>query len=467
MKAFTTIAICALCLSGCRTSPTPPTASTEIPESHDWSQELDYGLSTKPGDLSEWWKELGDPLLNRLIAASLKQNLDLRQGASRIREARAQRGIAEASRFPTLKTSGSAQKSKTGEAPASEVFAAGFDATWELDVFGRVSKSIEAAGADLAAVKESYYDLRISLLAEVALNYIEVRSFQNRLAIARENLKAQQETYRIAKARFDAKITSELDVKQAETNFLNTQSGIPPLEAGLKRAMNRLAVLLGRKPGALGKELSKEAPIPVGPAAIAVGVPADLMRRRPDIRKAERELAAQSARVGVAKADLYPRFTLSGNLSLQATDAAKLFSPTGRKTSFGPAFQWNVFSAGSIRNNIRAQTEKQKQALARYEQTILLALEEAENALSAHAREHARRIPLSQSVATSQTAVKLADDQYKAGVKDFLTVLDAQRTLFNQQDQLAISDANIISNLIRLYKALGGGWNPNSSQPEK
>ena len=294
-----------------------------------------------------------------------------------------------------------------------------------------------------------------------------MRSFQNRLAIARENLKAQQETYRIAKARFDAKITSELDVKQAETNFLNTQSGIPPLEAGLKRAMNRLAVLLGRKPGALGKELSKEAPIPVGPAAIAVGVPADLMRRRPDIRKAERELAAQSARVGVAKADLYPRFTLSGNLSLQATDAAKLFSPTGRKTSFGPAFQWNVFSAGSIRNNIRAQTEKQKQALARYEQTILLALEEAENALSAHAREHARRIPLSQSVATSQTAVKLADDQYKAGVKDFLTVLDAQRTLFNQQDQLAISDANIISNLIRLYKALGGGWNPNSSQPEK
>ena len=294
-----------------------------------------------------------------------------------------------------------------------------------------------------------------------------MRSFQNRLAIARENLKAQQETYRIAKARFDAKITSELDVKQAETNFLNTQSGIPPLEAGLKRAMNRLAVLLGRKPGALGKELSKEAPIPVGPAAIAVGVPADLMRRRPDIRKAERELAAQSARVGVAKADLYPRFTLSGNLSLQATDAAKLFSPTGRKTSFGPAFQWNVFSAGSIRNNIRAQTEKQKQALARYEQTILLALEEAENALSAHAREHARRIPLSQSVATSQTAVKLADDQYKAGVKDFLTVLDAQRTLFNQQDQLAISDANIISNLIRLYKALGGGWNPNSSQSGK
>ncbi|MDP6505571.1 MAG: TolC family protein, partial [Planctomycetota bacterium] len=270
MKAFTTIAICALCLSGCRTSPTPPTkASTEIPESHDWSQELDYGLSTKPGDLSEWWKELGDPLLNRLIAASLKQNLDLQQGASRIREARAQRGIAEASRFPTLKTSGSAQKSKTGEAPASEVFAAGFDATWELDVFGRVSKSIEAADADLAAVKESYYDLRISLLAEVALNYIEVRSFQNRLAIARENLKAQQETYRIAKARFDAKITSELDVKQAETNFLNTQSGIPPLEAGLKRAMNRLAVLLGRKPGALGKELSKKAPIPVGPPAIA------------------------------------------------------------------------------------------------------------------------------------------------------------------------------------------------------
>ena len=446
--------------------PTP--ASTKAPdETYGWASELAYGLSNDPADLSAWWQTLKDPLLNQLIERALEDNLDLGLAASRVREARAQRGISGASQFPTLRGTGSAQRVKQGELASANLFSAGFDAGWELDLFGGVRREMEAAQADLEATQEAFYDVRISLIAEIALNYVEFRSFQNRLHIARENGRLQTESLRITKARHEAKLVSALDMRQAETNLRNTEAGIAPLAAARDAAQNRLSTLLGKQPGELNDTLPDEdeaSTIPMPPATIAVGIPADVMRRRPDIRQAERQLAAQSARVGVAKAELYPKFRLLGSLSFSSSDAADLFSPASRLGSIGPSFEWNIFSAGSIRNNIKIQSERQEQALLQYEQSVLKALEEIENALTAFASENDRHDKLQGSSQAALEAVRLSRLQYNEGLIDFTRVLDAERSLLNQQDQQAVSHGEITSNLIRLYKALGGGWSPEARQ---
>jgi len=267
----------------------------------------------------------------------------------------------------------------------------------------------------------------------------------------------------VVTVRFDLQLTDSLAVEQAKVNFAGSRAKIPPLETGLKQAMNRLAVLTGEKPGALNNVLQDAAPVPTAPGEIAVGIPADLIRRRPDIRKAERELAAQSARVGVVTADLYPHFSFSGVLQFQAADASNLFSTMSRLLSIGPAFRWNIFNAGSVRSNIRVQNERQKQSLIGYERSILIALEEVENAMVAYARELDRREFLEQAAAASRKSANLAESLYKDGLKDFIHVLDAQRAQFASEDLLAVSNAQVTSNLIRLYKALGGGWNPTHS----
>ncbi len=303
-----------------------------------------------------------------------------------------------------------------------------------------------------------FRDVQVSLLAEVALNYIDVRSFQSRLRIAEGNTNLQEETYKLVKSLFGTGLTSGLELKEAESNLANTESQVPPLKTGLSKAMHRLAVLIGQKPGMLDDFLVQSGAIPVAPPKTAIGIPADLMRRRPDIRQAERELAAQTARIGVAVADLYPRFTLNGVLSFQATEASNLFTTLSRTLSLGPSFQWNIFNSGSVRNNITVQNERQKQALLSYEQSVLTALEEVENALVAYARELDRNQSLRRAVAASRESVRLAETMYKDGLRDFSHVLNTQQGLFSQEDQLAESDAEITGNLIRLYKALGGGW---------
>ncbi|MCI5165369.1 MAG: efflux transporter outer membrane subunit, partial [Candidatus Electrothrix sp. GM3_4] len=348
---------------------------------------------------------------------------------------------------------------KNGDASSDGLYSAGFDAAWELDLFGRVKHSREASAADLEATVESLHDVQVSLLAEVALNYLDVRSLQSRLRLAKGNTTLQGETYRLVQSLFDAGLTSGLELKEAESNLANTKSHIPPIKTGLSKAMHRLAVLSGQKPGMLDEFLTEPGPVPVAAPEIAIGIPADLMRRRPDIRQAERKLAAQSARIGVAVADLYPRFTLSGVLSFQATDASNLFSTLSRSLSFGPSFQWNIFNAGSVRNNITVQNERQKQALLDYEKSVLISIEEVENGMVAYAQELDRNQSLRQAVAASKEAVRLAESMYKDGLRDFNHVLTAQKSLFSQEDQLAESDAAISGNLIRLYKALGGGWN--------
>jgi NodT family efflux transporter outer membrane factor (OMF) lipoprotein len=435
----------------------------DVPE--QWHTEAGGGLvSDRPSlkTLARWWNSLEDPELSSLEERAVKGNLSLKEARARVREARALRGIEKASLFPALNVSGSMKDYRDSENSRmydqGTLYAAGFDAGWELDVFGGVRRSVEAAQAGLEATQEDLHDVLVSLLAEVALNYVDVRTYQARLAAAEGNIKAQEETYELSLSRYHAGLIDRLAVEQAGYNLERGRSQIPPLQTGLEGAKNRLAVLLGEKPGSLHQELSENRPIPVPPVAVAVGVPAETLRQRPDVRRAERNLAAQTARIGVATADLYPKLRLSGTIGLESVSSGDLLEWASRTWTIGPSASWNIFDAGAIRRNIEVQTTRQEQALIRYESVVLSALEEVENVLVAYAEEKRRRESLAAASASAERADLLARDQYEAGLVDFIDVLDAQRALLSLQDELAQSDGAAVSNLIRLYKALGGGW---------
>jgi multidrug efflux system outer membrane protein len=466
------VALAILILFGCATVG-PDYVPPDTPVSSTWHTQLKGGLTTgeiDPHALAEWWTTLNDSELSSLIDRAILGNLDLRKAIARVREARARRGMAKADLFPSLDATGSATWSytskDTGTGKTSDLFAASFDAGWEMDIFGSVRRSVEAAGANLQATQEDLRNVLVSLLAEVALNYIDVRTFQALLAVAEANLEAQSETYQLTQWRYEAGLSDELAVQQARYNLENTRSLIPALRAGLEEAMNRIAVLLGEQPSKVHPELEKREPIPVTPLKVAVGVPADVLRRRPDIRQAERELAAQTARIGVAKADLYPKFTLSGSIGLEALSLSNLRSG-GFTVTGGPTMTWAIFKGGAIRQNIEVQSALQEQALIQYEATILGALEEVENALVAYAEVQQRRQSLSEATQAAQKAADLAQQKYRVGLTDFNNVLDAQRSLLSFQEQLAQSEGNVTSNLVRLYKALGGGWTSMAPDEKK
>lgn len=415
-----------------------------------------------PDDLSQWWRVLDDPILTNLIEQAVTGSPDIKKARSRIRQARAQRGLTQSGSWPTAQADGSAASSQssnnTGSGNSSQIFNLGFDASWEIDIFGGKARSVEASQADLEARREEFRDALVTLTAEVALNYVEVRTLQKRLAVAGKNLASQTETHELADFRFQAGLTTELDLQQANYTLESTRSQIPAIITSLQEAQNRLAVLLGQAPGAVHADLARERPVPTAPLEITIGVPADLLRRRPDVRQAERELAAQSARVGEAMAERYPKLTLSGSIGLEALTAGSLFNLHNRKHNLNTGFSWPVFDAGAIRKNIEIQSALQEQALIDYESVILTALEETENAITAFAQEQIKRESLAKAVEAAQTAFDLASNQYASGLTDFQEVLEAQRSLLNLQDQLATSDGEVTSNLIRLYKTLGGGW---------
>ncbi len=432
-----------------------------------WHTDLRGGLTSGcmlPEVLADWWRVFDDALLTRLEARAVSGNLGLKEARSRVLEARAQRGVRDADRFPTLDLSGTASQSRTsengttGRAVEDRLYAAGFDAGWELDVFGGVRRSVEAAQADLDAAEEAYRDVLVSLMAETALNYIEVRTYQARLAAARANMVSQEETYRLNRSRFEAGIINELAVQQSRYVLEQTRASIPSLEIGLEAAKNRLAVLVGESPGAVHDMLNAPVAIPVLPPSCLVCLPADTLRSRPDVRRAERLLAAQTARVGVATADLYPRFRLFGALGLESLASDDFFSAASRTWQVGPSLSWRVFSAGAIRQNIAIQSARQEQAMIQYEATVLGALEEVENVLVAYSREQNRHQALRAAVAAARKADLLARDQFEAGLVDFSNVLDAQRQLLVLEDTLAQNEGVLVSNLVKLYKAFGGGW---------
>ncbi|MCF8065562.1 MAG: efflux transporter outer membrane subunit [Desulfarculaceae bacterium] len=448
---------------------TPPPAKS--PDA--WHSKMQEGLKAAPTqaqELSRWWEALDDPVLTGLIAQAVQSNLELKQAVARVRQARALRGVREAGLWPTVDAGALAQlhrDSASGDTGTIDQFySAGFDAGWELDVFGGVRRSIEASQAQLEASEANLRDVLITLTAEVALNYVELRTYQNRRQTAQANLKSQENTYGFIRSRLEAGLVNRLALEQARYNLENTRSQIPNLTSGVEAAMNRLAVLMGRAPGQLSTRLANPAPVPVPPVSVAVGVPAEALRRRPDIRRAERELAAEAAKVGVAEADLYPKFRLFGSIGLEAVNSGELLNlSTSGAWSLLPSMSWNIFDAGAIRNRIAAQTAVQEQYLLAYEATVLSALEEVENNLTGYAQEQLRRQSLRQAVNAAQEAEGLSQDLYVAGLINFDSVLDAQRSLLTFQDQLAISEGVVTARLIALYKALGGGWGAMPTNP--
>lgn len=430
-----------------------------------WHATMNDGLisaAADPQTLASWWATLDDPVLTTLIQRAVAGNIDLRTAHARVREARARRGVSQAGLFPTLDASGAYAKSRSdgdsGSSRETELYAVGMDAGWELDIFGGTRRAVEAAEADLAANREDLNYVLITLLAEVALNYIEMRTLQARIAVAEANVRSQQETHQLTQSRYDAGLTDELAVQSALYNLAGTRSQIPALQSALESSRNRLTVLLGQPPGRLQWELSEPGAIPVPPATVAVGVPADTVRQRPDVRRAERQLAAQTARIGVATAERYPQFRLLGTIGFDAPTLDDLLDGGSRAWRFGPRFSWRLFDGGAIRQTIEVRSALQEQALYHYKATILGALEEAETVLTAYVGEQSRREFLIQANAAAALAFQLARDQYEAGLVDFTPVLIAQRSLLALQDQLAQSEGTVTTNLVRLYKAMGGGW---------
>lgn len=420
--------------------------------------------ATATVNLSQWWQELNDPLLSELVAEALQTSLDLRGAQARLREARARRAVASADRFPSVTTTGTASRSRsseeTGGGSTRNFFSAGFDASWELDVFGGVRRSVEAAKADLEASAASLHDTQVSLAAEVASNYVEVRSLQTRLGIASENLASQTETLQLTEWRAQAGLVSSQDVEQARSNREQTRAQIPSLDISLAEAEHRLDLLLGKPPGTLHVHLATAGELPAVPAQIAVGIPADTLRQRPDVRAAERTLAAETARVGVAEAARYPSFNLSGSIGVEALTLGALDNSGATASSLLAGITAPIFNAGRLRNQVEIQDAIREQAQVSYEQTVLTALQEVENALLALTRNGERSAALAIATESASQAAELARQRYSAGLIDFQSVLDTERNVLTVADSLASTRTDEVLALIRLYKALGGGWPP-------
>jgi NodT family efflux transporter outer membrane factor (OMF) lipoprotein len=453
-----------LILTAC-TTVGPNYSPPEIKTPAAWQKEISGTATDKQSEqetLAKWWTAFNDPVLSSLMERAVAGNLNLKQALNNVTQARIQRGITDTNKLPTVNETGSVGRSYskdfTGDFTGTNSFRAGLDASWELDIFGGVKRSIEAADANIQVTQESYRDALVSLLAEVALNYIDVRAYQSRLMVAKSNVMSQEETYNITKWRYQAGLITELDVENAAKLLEQTRSQIPSLKSGLEQAKNRIAVLLGSEPGAVDSELEEYKSVPITPKTTALGIPADLLRRRPDLRKAERSLAVQTARIGVAEADRYPKISLSGNIGLTALTLGKFFSTDGLSTGVSSGISWPVYQAGKIAKNIELQWAIQEQQLITYKAALLTALQDVENALIAYSYEQTRRDSLSKEVEFAKHAADISKDQYSSGLIDFQLVLEAQTTLTSAQDQLAQSDAQVISDLISLYKALGGGW---------
>jgi NodT family efflux transporter outer membrane factor (OMF) lipoprotein len=407
--------------------------------------------------LAEWWTRFSDPELSALVVRAVRGSQELRIAQARVREARALRRVAGAPLWPALDGVFEGRE-VTGEGPQSASLG-GLEALFELDVFGRIRRGVEAADADAAAALEDRRALLLAVVGEVVTSYVELRGFQGQIATVRRNLDTQYETAELTNARVQVGLASDLDAERARAQLAETAAALPPLEAALAASRHRLAVLLGQPPAALAAELVADAPIPSAPAEVLVGVPAELLRRRPDLDRAERELAAATARIGEATADLYPRFTLVGSIGFASDDIAQIFAgSSGSFAAIGPSVTWPVFAGGRIRANIEVQNARQEAALARYELTLLTAQEEVENALVRYAREQVRRRQLRAAVDANREAAELARLLWANGLAEFLDVLDAERSLLVSESLLVASETNVSTQLVSLYVALGGGW---------
>jgi multidrug efflux system outer membrane protein len=414
--------------------------------------------NARSGDLSAWWQQLGDPLLSAFVEEALKASPTMDLARARLREARAQRKVAAAALFPAMSGQAGTTSSKRGDDAGSTSYQAGFDASWEPDIFGGTKRSVEASTAELESTIAGLGDAQVSLTAEVALEYISVRSLQARIAIAQENLALQVETREIASWRYQAGLVSGLDYDQARAAEAQTRAQIPALETSLAGSRNRIAVLLGEAPGSVDERLAAQTPIPAVPETVIIGIPADVLRQRPDVRAAERTVAAQTARLGAAVASQYPNFSLSGSLGVEGVTLAALTGGASVIRSFAASVAETIFAGGRIRQQIQVQTAVQEQALAAYESTVLTALEDVENALVSLRRNRERYAHLLVADEAARSAAQFARQRYAAGLVDYTSVVSTQQTQLTVSDNLKSCEADITTALVRLYKALGGGW---------
>jgi multidrug efflux system outer membrane protein len=419
-------------------------------------------------DLTGWWHQFGDPKLTSLIEEALQTNYDLQTAQARLRQSRALRGVAAGALWPQVTVSAAyarvysgSPSSGAGTSPGDRnLFQAGFDASWEIDVFGGIRRSLESASADVLAAQENIHDVQVSLVSEVALDYAQLRGAQQRVVIARNNLESQQRTADITRKRESVGFVSALDVANAEAQVATTLSQIPSLEISARQSVYALSVILARPPADLLKELSEVQALPVVPAQVPVGSPPDLLRRRPDIRQAEALFHAATARVGVAAAELFPTVSVSGSFYWQSGLVRDWFSEINRSWSVGPSVSWSAFAGGSHIANVHVQEAVRDQALIAFRQTILAALQDVENTLIAFSKDQERRRALSDAAADFRRALDLSTQLYIQGETEFINVLDAERSLYASEDALVQSDIDLVTDIIALYKSLGGGWKP-------
>ncbi len=439
------------------------TPGSTVPDA--WTLSVQSHLNDDAACLSEWWRSFNDPVLNELIARARADNPDFQIALQRIVEARAQRGVAASTLFPNLETVDSYNRVKRSESSGSvfganptDVFSTGLSSGWELDVFGGLRRGVESADAATTSSIENYRDVLVTLFADVALNYIDYRTYEERISVANRNIGIQKDSLDLAQSRLDAGLVSKIDVTQARANLETTNAIVPQLQGQLAASRNRLASLTGGFPHTVIKLLnSSHQYIPLPAGKYGMGRPADLLRARPDVRRAERNLASAVAKIGVAESGLYPRFSLTGMLELEALDISDLPNASSSAYTFGPSVRWNLFRSGQIKNEIRVEEARSMQAYAAYEKSVLNAVEEVETSMAGVVTEKVRLSALRRAVSASEDSVELVKQNYTEGLVDFQRVIDSERVLFQNQDVSVTSKGQIARNYVGLYRALGGG----------
>ncbi|MGI5832938.1 MAG: efflux transporter outer membrane subunit [Thermoguttaceae bacterium] len=470
-KIATSLSVMALLTTGCMVGPDYQRPSAIL--SDNYTQLENEGVHRKLcADLAEWWNGINDPVLSELIyqtvgsGSEVGGSLTLQEMAWRIQQSRARLGITTAELFPQIQEDGSYDLRKNSEnqvgpdaaREANQNWDLGLSMTWELDVFGRLKRYTESATASLEEQEELYRDAYIILLADVANNYVQARTLQEQIEIAKKNIIIRQNTLQLTETILEVGAGNTLDVSQARGSLESVEAELPSLEAAYRATVNRLSVLTGNPPGYVDDVMAEVRPVPQAPEEIMVGIPAELLRRRPDIRAAERALVAQNANIGAAMGDLYPIFSINGSFGVNGSDISDMFEGSSTAGSITPGFRWNILNFGRYRNNVRLQEYLYQEGVAQYRQTVLLAAEEVDNTLSAYVKERVRVKKLKSAMEAYNTALEVSEARYREGKTDFQRVLDSQREKLIFELAYIRSNAKITSSVIDLYRALGGGW---------
>lgn len=452
-------------LGACTPGPEYHRPDFHTQDTGQWQSTVNTTLSSQAVEAREWWQQLGDPLLSELITGALQENRDLAVALANIERAKALRRQAWAGYFPTLDASGSGTRSRfsgqTGigtNTGTRNTFSASLDASWELDLFGRTRRAVEAADARIQAGEAARRGLLLSVVAEVATNYFEARGLQRQLDVTEQDIGLLREVEEIARAQSELGVTTELDLTQATGERETFEAKLPNLQAEIAARIYRISVLTGQSPEFHIQALQQSQPLPMPPDAVPVGLRSDILKRRPDVQQAERDLAAATAGIGVAKADLFPSFSLTGAIGSGARVFGDLFTPATLTRSIGAALGWPVFAGGSITAGVDVAEADAKAALAAYEQSVLLALEDSEASLMRYGKQWQTLKRLKNAEATRQQAFEIARLRYEAGEENFLVILDAERALIATRNDIISSETGILTGLAQLYKALGGGW---------